>query len=201
MPHLEEAPTPDGQHDVLRMSNQRGSAYLVLMVVLAVMGVSMTAAGKQWALIIKRDKEAELVFRANRIKYAIEAYALDYRLHSATRPNQFPLSLQQLTKPPKRYLSTVYQDPISGLDFELIKVAGQVRGVRSRSHEQPLSRMQFGNARVYREVAFQVDNIEVQPCAGGGSMNPMLGTACQARGMGTSEGSSSGFSSNDSSEK
>jgi type II secretory pathway pseudopilin PulG len=155
----------------------------MLMVVLAVMGVSMMAAGKQWALVIKREKEAELVFRANRIKNAIEAYALDYRLHSASRPNQFPLSLQQLTKPPKRYLSTVYQDPVSGLDFELIKVAGQIRGVRSRSHEPPLSRVQFGNARVYREVAFQVDSIEVQPCMARG-VNPMLGTACQGGGMG-----------------
>jgi len=174
--------------------NQRGSAYLMLMVVIAVMGVSMMATGKQWALVMKREKEAELVFRAIRIKNAIEAYALDYRLHSASRPNQFPLSLQQLTKPPKRYLPTVYQDPVTGSDFELIKVAGQVRGVRSRSHEQPLSRVRFGSARVYREAAFQVDSIEVQPCVSAGALNPFLGTSgapCRPGAAGTIENADS----------
>ncbi len=69
------------------LSNQRGVTYLMVMAAIVLMGVAMTVVGQQWSIMVKRDKEAELLFRGNRIKAALEAYAADYQVRKATRPN------------------------------------------------------------------------------------------------------------------
>ncbi|TLY43344.1 MAG: hypothetical protein E6K61_02180, partial [Nitrospirae bacterium] len=80
----------------------------MVMFAIVLMGISMTVVSKQWTVVMKRDKEAELLFRGNRIKAAIEAYAADYQVRKASRPNVYPLKLEQLTEKPKRYLPVVY---------------------------------------------------------------------------------------------
>ena len=138
--------------------------------------------GKQWKVAVKRDHEAELVFRGNRIKAAIEAYAADYAVMKARRPNRYPVSLEQLTQKPKRYLRRVYTDPITGEDFALIKVGGQVLGVKSTSKEKPLSLLLFQNAVSYDQVTFRVAGAKTQPCMPGVSavnpLNPMGTIPC-----------------------
>jgi len=138
------------------------------------MGIAMTLVGKQWAVTVKRDKEAELLFRGNRIKAAIESFAADYQVKKATRPNQYPLSLEELTKLPKRYLQVVYKDPITGQDFELIKAGAEIRGVKSRSNAQPLGKVHFNNAIAYNQVAFQVQAAASRACTPGPNpLNPL----------------------------
>lgn len=167
-----------GGRKVLR--NERGVTYLMLMAAIVLMGISLTVVGKQWSVVIKRDQEAELVFRGNRIKAAIEAYAADYQVRKATRPNQYPLSLEQLTQPPKRYLPVVYKDPITRQDFEVIKIAGQIVGVKSRSTEKPINKVQFKQAGRYNEILFQVQAPMLPGCPPSPNpINPLAPTACQ----------------------
>ena len=123
--------------------------------------VAMLMAVEMWA---KRDHEAELLFRGTRIQNAIARYAADYEIRKATRPNRYPLSLEELTQRPKRYLQAVYKDPITGEGFELIKVRGEVRGVRSRSKERPLDRVRFTDAETYDQITFQAIEARGQPC-------------------------------------
>ncbi len=150
--------------DASRLFNQCGVTYLAVMCSIALMGVAMTVVSKQWTVVVKRDREAELVFRGNRIKAAIEAYAADYEVSKATRPNRYPLKLEQLTqKHPKRYLARLYKDPITGEDFELIKVGAEIRGVKSKSKGVPLNQVAFKKAATYNDVLFQA-----QPPSGGG---------------------------------
>jgi len=78
--------------------------------------------GQHWSIIMKRDREAELLFRGTRIKVAIERYAADYEVQKATRSQRYPLKLEDLTKKPRRYLPVVYLDPITREKFELIKI-------------------------------------------------------------------------------
>jgi type II secretory pathway pseudopilin PulG len=137
------------------------------MCAIALMGVAMTVVGKQWSVEMKRDREAELAFRGERIKTAIEAYAADYEVMKATRPNRYPVNLQQLTQKPKRYLPRVYKDPITDQDFELIKVGAEIRGVRSRSKGVPLDQVRFKKAATYREILFQA-----MPPSGGQACGP-----------------------------
>jgi type II secretory pathway pseudopilin PulG len=150
--------------------------FLTIMLALVLVGVALTVAGKQWKLIVKRDQEAELLFRGNRIKAALEAYAADYEVMKTRRANRYPLSLEQLTqKNPKRYLPVVYKDPMTGGDFEPIKVGAEIQGVRSRSKERPLNQVQFKNAASYRDVTFQAAGAGAQSVAPiPNPLNPLL---------------------------
>jgi type II secretory pathway pseudopilin PulG len=161
-------------HRATILCSQHGVTYLMVMFLIVMMGIAMTVLGKQWAVTVQRDQEAELMFRGNRILAAIQSYAADYQTKKATRANQFPLSLEELTKPPKRYLQVVYKDPITGQDFELIKAGAEIRGVKSRSTKQPLGRVHFNNATRYNQVAFQVQAAASQGCVPGPNpLNPL----------------------------
>jgi type II secretory pathway pseudopilin PulG len=163
------------------LSNQRGFSYVTLMCVVVLMGVTLTMVSQQWSVVAKRDREAELLFRGTRIKNAIETYAADYDVNKATRANQYPVSLEQLTQKPKRYLQKVYKDPMTGQDFEVIKVGSEVRGVRSRSKDAPMNKVQFKDAQTYSQIAFQADapQAPVSPGIGSNPINPLnpLGAA------------------------
>ncbi len=163
--------------------NHRGVTYLMVMAAVVLMGVASTVVAKQWAITVKRDKEAELLFRGNRIKNAIQHYAADYEVMKATRAHRFPVTLDQLIERPKRYLQEVYKDPITGKEFELIKVGPEIRGVRSRSKGKPLNQVEFKNAAAYSQVAFQVESAALQQCLPGiNPLNPLAPSACAPAG-------------------
>ncbi len=157
---MQTIPAPDFlpqlKKDVLGpFNNQRGVTYLALMFFVVLIGLSLMAVNQHWSVILKRDREKELAFRGMRIKQAIERYAADYEVQKATRSNQYPLKLEDLTKRPKRYLQVVYKDPITGENFELMKKGAEIRGVRSASLDPPLDQMTFQAARRYRDILFE----------------------------------------------
>ena len=132
--------------------------YLAVMFFLTIIGISLMAIGQQWSVITKRDREAELAFRGFRIQEAIARYAADYEVFKATRTTRYPLTLDALTKKPRRYLPVVYKDPITGEDFELIIVGKEIRGVRSRSLEKPLDQVTFKGAPTYHAFKFEASD-------------------------------------------
>lgn len=162
-----------------RVSNQRGITYLGVMAAIVLMGISMTVVGKQWTVVMKRDKEAELAFRGYRVKEAIERYATDYQVRKGTRPNQYPLRLEQLVEGPKRYLPVVYKDPMTGQDFDLIKVGAEIRGVKSRSPDVPLDQVRFKQASRYSEIQFLAQLPGTPGCTPViNPISPLLSTTC-----------------------
>lgn len=163
--HEEGAPIRPATTHASCCRNQRGVTYIMVMFAIVLMGIAMTVVSKQWTVVMKRDKEAELLFRGNRIKTAIEAYGAAYAVEKSRRANRYPLRLEQLTEKPKRYLPVVYKDPITGQDFELIKVGAEIRGVKSRSKDKPLDMVHFKNADTYDQIAFQVQAPAMQPPA------------------------------------
>jgi type II secretory pathway pseudopilin PulG len=66
--------------------------YLTVLCAVVIMGVALSAVGQQWSVAMKRDREAELFFRGNRIKLAIETYAADYEVNRASRVNRYPFN-------------------------------------------------------------------------------------------------------------
>jgi len=50
------------------------------MMTVVIVGITLTQIGQQWSVIVKRDREAELIFRGNRIKFAFERYVADYQV-------------------------------------------------------------------------------------------------------------------------
>jgi type II secretory pathway pseudopilin PulG len=174
---------PSGEHRTSNLTScQRGVTYIMLMFSIVLIGIALSAVGKQWKVVVQRDREAELVFRGNRIKTAIQLYAADYEVQKASRPNRYPLNLEQLThKQPKRYLPVVYKDPITGKDFDLIKVGAEIRGVKSRSKQAPLDQVQFKRATAYNQIAFQVETQAAPGCIPSPNpLNPLLSVPCPA---------------------
>jgi len=141
---------------VNHFTNQDGVTYLFVMILVVVMSISLMGVTQQWSVVMKRDREAELLFRGTRIREAIERYVADYEIQKATRPNRWPLSLEQLTKKnPKRYLQAVYSDPVTGEDFDLIKVGKELHGVRSTSTDVPYDQVHFKNVKTYQAIRFE----------------------------------------------
>lgn len=159
------------------LTNQSGVTYLFMMILVIVMSISLLEVTQQWSVIMKRDREAELLFRGTRIKNAIERYVADYEVQKATRPNRWPRTLEELTrKTPKRYLQAVYTDPITGEDFDLIKTGDELHGVRSTSTDIPYNQVDFKNVKTYQAIRFESMG------AGGNcqpnSINPLVQENC-----------------------
>ena len=139
-----------------RLTNQAGVTYLFAMMLVVTMSIALMGVTQQWSVIMKRDREAELLFRGTRIKEAIERYVADHEVQKATRPNRWPRTLEELTKKsPKRYLQAVYTDPITGKDFDLIKTGDELHGVRSTSTDVPYDQVNFKNVKTYQAVRFE----------------------------------------------
>ena len=139
-----------------RLNNQAGATYLFAMMLVVAMSISLMGITQQWSVIMKRDREAELLFRGTRIKEAIERYVADHEVQKAIRPNRWPRTLEELTKKnPKRYLQAVYTDPITGKDFDLIKTGEELHGVRSTSTDVPYDQVHFKNVKTYKAVRFE----------------------------------------------
>ena len=124
--------------------NQKGITYLILMLSIVMLGIFMGVASRQWKVVMQREKEAELLFRGDEIKDAIEAYYMT--AHAGL--NSYPKNLEDLIKDPqglnKRYLRRPYKDPISNGEWEIVKdPKGGIKGVRSSSDQEPLKKANF----------------------------------------------------------
>lgn len=177
--------SPRGLTSLLR--NQDGMTYLFVMMMVIFMTISLLGVTQQWSVIMKRDREAELLFRGTRIKDAIDRYVADYEVQKATRPNRWPRTLEELTqKSPKRYLQMAYSDPITGKKFALIKVGEELHGVRSSSTDTPYNRVGFKGAKTYQAIRFESTganaNCQVNP------LNPNAPGNCPAPGATTPPG-------------
>jgi type II secretory pathway pseudopilin PulG len=159
------------------LRSQGGMTYLFVMMLVVFLTISLLGVTEQWSVIMKRDREAELIFRGNRIKEAIDLYVADYEFQKATRPHRWPRTLKDLTqKSPKRYLQVAYSDPITGEKFELIKVGDQLHGVKSTSTDEPYNRVDFQGAKTYQAIRFEATganaNCQLNP------LNPIAQAGC-----------------------
>jgi type II secretory pathway pseudopilin PulG len=145
-------------------SNERGAGYVLMICVIVLIGVSTGIVSQQWKVVVQRDHEAELIFRGTQIKNAIERYAADFQVRKGTRPNKYPVTLEQLTQGAKPYLAKVYRDPLTQEDFDVIKVGGEIRGIKSRSLAQPYNRVLFSDAKTYAQIVFEVVEPDMPRC-------------------------------------
>ena len=152
---------------------QEGFTLFVLLASIVIIGVSTSIGVKQWKTIVKRDKEAELLFRGNQIRNAIAVY---FNRPGAKR---YPSSLDDLVgdgSNGKNYLRRFYKDPITNKDFELLGVNNLILGVRSSSVDIPLKTGHFPeayqcfeDAETYKDWVFiYASNAQsnLSPCAG-----------------------------------
>ena len=128
------------------VGSNRGFTYVVVLMMVLIVGIMLGAAGQVWTTVMKREREAELLFRGGQIRDAIERW-------KKPRPGQPPprpiTDLKDLLLDPNslqkiRYLRRLYQDPITGKDWVIVKdPATGIIGVASSSEETPLKQGGF----------------------------------------------------------
>lgn len=120
----------------------RGIVYPMLLGAIMIIGIATAGVAQLWTIQVKREKEAELLFRLGEYRRAIIRYRADH--------NRLPKELKDLLEDrtqlqTKRYLRRLYPDPMTGkADWKLKLVvdrAGVVSGiedVNSTSADKPL---------------------------------------------------------------
>ncbi len=147
-----------------KVLNNKGFALLAVLTMVIVMGITLGAAGLSWRIIMKREREKELLFRGTQIRDAITRW---YSLKSVEQAAMPLRDLKDLLKDPRtpktvRYLRRLYTDPMTNKDWELIIDPSKgIQGVASTSQEEPLKTARFpeelqdfAEKKSYREWRF-----------------------------------------------
>jgi len=153
-----------------RHASEDGYAMAALLVTIAIMAVLMTVAMPTWRQQQKREKEAELIWRAGQYVHAVELYKRKFA-------NAYPTSIDTLVK--GRFLRKKYLDPMTkNGEFRLIspqELQGVPTGLRNfPGGPDPTNQAGFGARR--------------QGNAGTSDNRPGSGTAMTGSGLTTSGG-------------
>lgn len=126
-----------------RRSSARGFTYVAVLAAVVIVGLIAEAGrGTTWHAL-KKDREAELLFRGLAYRNAIRSFHLAHGV--------FPRTLEDLEKDPKsparRHIRRLYADPMSKDDkpeWRLVRaIDGGIAGVASASSEPPLKQANF----------------------------------------------------------
>ena len=124
--------------------NERGVTYLFLMFAIVLIGLSTTAAAKQWKSMVQRELEADLLSKGIEIQNALALYSATMKAGRVTPAEVYPQSLAELTRLPKPFLRKAYADPMSHGDWEYVRApTGGIMGVRSKSRGTPFKKHDF----------------------------------------------------------
>lgn len=147
----------------------RGFTYLMLLWWVAISSVMLAALGQQWALESRRQKEIELVFRAEQIRDAIQAYYEATPIEPKLLPTRIDDLLEDRRGPVlKRHLRQHWTDPITGSpDWGLVMAGPFLRGVYSTSTQHPLRAPTSINR--YDDWRFEADALPAGPAASSAS--------------------------------
>lgn len=124
----------------------RGFSYIGVLIMVAMMGLALAAAGEIWHTAGKREKEQELLFVGDQFRRAIR----QFHANTPGKARRYPMHLEELLRDPRypgtrRYLRRIYPDPMTGrAEWGLITgPAGEIFGVHSLSDETPLKQARF----------------------------------------------------------
>ena len=119
---------------------------MAVLLLVALMGMGLAAAGMVWHTQLQREKEQDLLFAGDQIRSAIEAY---YNA-SPGAVKQYPSSLTDLLKDSRypdtrRYLRRLYADPLTGKsEWGLVPAPGAgILGVYSLGTGEPFKQANF----------------------------------------------------------
>ena len=140
--------------------------YLTVMFAIVLIGITLAAVGKHWKMIVQREKEADFLAKGIEIQNALALYSATMKIGRILPGEMYPQSLVELTRPPKPFLRRVYQDPMTGGDWEYLRApTGGIMGIRSKSTLKPIKESDFPLAvrhfegrRTYRDWMFQHPN-------------------------------------------
>jgi len=150
------------------------------MFAIVLIGVTTTAAAKQWKAMVQRELEADLLAKGIEIQNALALYSSTRKAGRVTLSEVYPQSLAELTRQPKPFLRKAYADPITHGEWEYLRApTGGIMGVRSKSRDKPLRRHEFPQAvrhfdgrEAYYDWIFQYPNPSMPGLAQSASQLP-----------------------------
>ena len=146
-------------------SNRSGFSYLGVLILVAVMSIAFIGTGRYWSTIVKREREAELLYRGDQIRKAIASY---FDNPPEGQEKSYPRQFSDLLKDPrypnlKRHLRRWYTDPMPGGGewVYVVDAAKRLKGVHSKDRGKPIKKgnfpkeyKAFENAQTYSDWAF-----------------------------------------------
>jgi type II secretory pathway pseudopilin PulG len=126
---------------MIRKLDESGYAYVLLLVMVLVLGILAAAGATLTSQEVRRDQEAELLFRGMAYRQALQSY------YQASPLRAYPKRLEDLLQDPRvqhrQHLRKLYPDPF-GEGWSLVLSAdGGITGVASRSKQEPLKQAGF----------------------------------------------------------
>ena len=105
--------------------------YVGMLLAITLIGIATTALTPMWNTMVRRDKEAELLFGLGEYRRAIARYRQDRGRYPARLEDLLEDKTQRQVR---RYLRRIYRDPMTGkadwkLDF-IVDKAGAFAGIR-----------------------------------------------------------------------
>ncbi len=138
-----------------QLSSEKGFTLLAALFILMIMGIMLGKMGESWSMIMRRDREEELLFRGKQIKTAIQRFNdNDTKFGKGVGGVKGLDSLMKdyRSLETNRYLRKEWKDPITGKDWQFIKdpIKGVI-GVASPSDQKPLKKANFSEEFKYFE--------------------------------------------------
>lgn len=121
--------------------SEGGFTYIAALFMVVIMGIMLGVTGQSMQVVMKREREKELIFRGLQYRDAIERW---------TKKGAMPLlDLNHLLKDPRsatgeKYLRQLYKDPVTGGEWKVLKDPQLgIYGVASTSDEEPIKQGNF----------------------------------------------------------
>lgn len=178
------------------LRSKGGFTYIGALVMVMIVGIMATRAAVVWSTAAKREREEELLSRGTQVRDALRKWykvkVADGKLVSSTTPATgapaapaavtSPTDLKALLRDPnsvskERYLRPYcLVDPITGKDWDVIRLEGRIVGVRSTSTQDPVKQgnfpfdlhpQDFENKQKYSQWEFVYDHVPPTTATGG----------------------------------
>ena len=80
------------------LKTDRGITYLALMFSIVLIGISVSAATRQWTVMVQREKEADLIAKGIEIQNALALYSATMQVGRVMPGEMYPQSLAELAR-------------------------------------------------------------------------------------------------------
>jgi len=154
-----------------------GFAYVLLLIVLAVVGIVSAASVTLGAAMTRQAAEDELLVIGAEYERALASYR---KGKAPGQLNRSPKSFADLLRDPrfpgtKRHLRKIYADPLTGrMDWGLVRAAdGSIAGIYSLADGVPINRggfqaqwLRFTDAKGYADWVFGLDELPLASKSG-----------------------------------
>jgi type II secretory pathway pseudopilin PulG len=131
---------------LLSKYRQQGFTLLAMLIMINLVGLSLSLCGKYWYTIKKREMEKELIFRGCQFIKAIDSYYENSPGSNMTYPSKLSDLLHDSRfSYKKRHIRRIYKNPLEPYnDWQTIVDKGKrIRGVYIKSEMEPLKKDGF----------------------------------------------------------